>query len=72
MFITVLSCFVVSICVECGLFVWVRSKLRRGEEWLGRVLNIPPTPDAPLFCTCGGVCFGLKERRQEGRLNWSV
>ena len=81
MFITVSSCFVVSICVECGLFVWVMTNLRRGEEWLGRVLIIPPTPDAPRHsasewhCPSSvlsrGVCFGLNERRKECRLNGS-
>ena len=51
MFITVSSCFVISSCVECGLFAWVMTNLRRGEEWLGRVLNIPPPPDAPPGCS---------------------
>ena len=49
--------------------VW--TNLRRGEEWLGRVLIIPPTPDAPRFCTSRGVCLGLNERRKECRLNGS-
>ena len=62
MFITVSSCFVVSICVECGLFVWVRTKLRRGEEWLGRVLNIPPTPDAPHLVPRGGMPWTEREK----------
>merc|ERR1712208_246321 len=57
--------------MECGLFIRVKTDLWLGEEWLGRALNIPPTPDAPLCCTCGGACFGLKERRKECRLNGS-
>ena len=91
MFITVSSCFVcVYLCMrvrahthsmECDLFIWVRTNLRRGEEWLGRVLIIPPTPDAPRHsasewhCPSSvlsrGVCFGLNERRKECRLNGS-
>ena len=81
MFITVSSCFVcVYLCMrvrahthsmECGLFIWVRTNLRRGEEWLGRVLIISPTPDAPASVLSRGVCVGLNERRKECRLNGS-
>ena len=71
MFISVSSCFVVSICVECGLVVWVRTKLRKGwGEVAGRRSTYstdtwcpPSTQKAPR--NCGGVCFGLKVRRQE-------
>ena len=70
MFITVLSCFVISIRVECGLFVWVMTNLRRGEEWLGRVLIIPPTPDALRSCTLTGGMLWTERGKKRTPPGW--
>ena len=75
MFITVSSCFVcVYLCMrvrahthsmECDLLIWVRTNLRRGEEWLGRVLIIPPTPDTLRSCTrTGGILWTEREKKR--------
>ena len=56
-------CLCLSVCIECCL-QWVRTSLRRGEGWMGRVLLIPPTPDALRTRSNGGMLWSERGKKR--------
>ena len=66
-FVIFVPMFIIAICLCLSVYacacaytqygmlpIRVGTNLRRGEGWMGRVLLIPPTPDALRFCTPHG------------------